>query len=78
MENLNYFSEKKNHWTYQRVDDNGSYIIECNLCEHVIRREIPTQNIRCIVNTYGIKTQQMQELRPYEAAIYEVISVKNS
>lgn len=71
-------SEKKNHWIYQRVDDNGSYIIDCNLCEQAIRREIPTQNIRCIVNTYGIKMQHMQELQPYEAAIYEVLSRKNS
>ena len=71
-------SEKKNHWTYQRVDDNGSYIIDCNICEHAVRRGTLPQNIRCIVNTYGIKTQHMQELRPYEAAIYEVISRKNS
>lgn len=70
-------SEKKNHWTYQRVDDNGSYIIDCNLCEHAIRRGNLPQNIRCIVNTYK-KTQGMQGLRPYEAAIYEVIPGKKS
>ncbi len=65
-------SDKKNHWTYQRKDEYGRYIIDCNLSDKSIKREFRGDGLKCIMNTYG-KIENSQMLRPYEAVIYEAI-----
>ena len=66
-------SDEKNRWIYQRTDEDATYIVECNLSEHSILREISDKSYVCLVNTYGVDVEKAEVMKPYEATIYRRI-----
>lgn len=57
----------KNLFTYKRTLNKETYLVECNLSSHSIKRKVVTTGYELILSNYN---QSSQDLRPYESNLY--------
>ena len=64
-------SKRRDTFTFVRSDENGKYIIDCNLSdEEILSYEELSSNATLIFGTYC--TDDLSVLRPYEARIFKI------